>query len=189
MIILLSRFVVTNQNRLIMENFNHQKLISKTGLLTIFTVCCISFADCQLSAQNTENSRLISKIRVASCQFSVSSDITANFRFIKDQMIEASLKKADVVHFAECALSGYPGVDIQSLDNFNWNKLHRMTDSVSSLAKELNIWVILGSLHKLGGNYKPYNCLYVINPEGKLIDRYDKRFCTSTDLKYCRYYR
>lgn len=161
------------------------KLISKTGLLTIFIVFCISSAHFQLSAQNTENNGSINKIRIASCQFPVSSGIMANYEFIKDQIIEAKLKKADVAHFPECALSGYPGVDMQSLDDFNWNELHRMTDSVASLAKELNIWVILGSLHKSGGNNKPYNCLYVINPEGKLTDRYDKRFCTSTDLKYC----
>lgn len=167
-----------------MENINLHKLNPKTGLLTILVVCCISVADFQLSAQNTGNIGITNKIRIASCQFPVSSDLMANYRFIKDQIIEAKLKQADVVHFPECALSGYPGVDMQSLDNFNWNELHRLTDSVASLAKELNIWVILGSLHKLGGNNKPYNCLYVINPEGKLTDRYDKRFCTSGDLKY-----
>lgn len=99
-------------------------------------------------------------------------------------MIEAKLKKADIVHFSECALSGYPGVDMQSLENFNWYELHQMTDSIISLAKKLNIWVILGSLHLLSGNNKPHNSLYVINPEGKLTDRYDKRFCTSSDLLY-----
>ena len=90
-----------------------------------------------------------------------------------------------MVHFPECALSGYPGTDMMSLENFDWNELHRMTDSVMSLAKKLNIWVIMGSLHRLSGNNKPHNCLYVINPEGKITDRYDKRFCTGSDLEYC----
>ena len=100
-------------------------------------------------------------------------------------MIEAKLRKADVVHFPECALSGYPGADMMTLENFNWDELHRMTDSVMALARKLNIWVIIGSLHKLSGKNKPHNCLYVITPEGKILDRYDKRFCTGTDLKYC----
>ncbi len=43
----------------------------------------------------------------------------------------------------------------------------------------------MGSLHRLSGTNKPHNCLYVINPDGKLTDRYDKRFCTSSDLEYC----
>lgn len=150
----------------------------------MITISIFSFRSevyAQVRTNRTENG----KIRIASCQFPVSSDIRANYQFIEDQMIEAKLKNADIVHFPECALSGYPGVDLQSLGNFKWDELHRMTDSIISLAKTLNIWVILGSLHKLSGNNKPHNSLYVINSEGKVLDRYDKRFCTSEDLKYC----
>jgi predicted amidohydrolase len=136
-------------------------------------------------AQENHEPITAGKIRIASCQFPVSADIQANYQFIKDQIIESKLKKADVVHFPECALSGYPGTDMKSLDNFNWDELHRMTDSVMTLSGKLNIWVIMGSLHRLSGTNKPHNCLYVINPDGKLTDRYDKRFCTNTDLEYC----
>ncbi|HUX97358.1 MAG TPA: carbon-nitrogen hydrolase family protein [Bacteroidales bacterium] len=125
------------------------------------------------------------RIRIASCQFPVSADIMSNYRFIEAQMIEAKLKKADVVHFPECALSGYPGTDMMTMDSFDWTLLHRMSDSVMAAAKKLKIWVIIGSLHQLSGNNKPHNSLYVINADGLLTDRYDKRFCTSTDLKYC----
>lgn len=48
------------------------------------------------------------KIRIASCQFPVSSEIRENFNRIKDQMIEEKMRQADIVHFPECALSGYP---------------------------------------------------------------------------------
>ena len=99
-------------------------------------------------------------------------------------MIEADLKKADVVHFPECSLSGYPGTDMDNLDQFDWEALHQATDSILSLARDLDIWVILGSIHPVTGNHKPYNSLFVIHPEGKIIDRYDKRFCTSGDLNY-----
>lgn len=125
------------------------------------------------------------KIRVASCQFPVSADIKANYQYIKEQVIEAKLRKADVVHFPECSLSGYPGTDMMTLEDFNWGELHSLTDSVMALAKKLNIWVIMGSLHKLSGTNKPHNSLYVITPEGRIIDRYDKRFCTGTDLQFC----
>ena len=40
-------------------------------------------------------------IRIASCQFPVSSDIISNYRFIEAQIIETKLKKADVIHFSE----------------------------------------------------------------------------------------
>ena len=136
-------------------------------------------------AQNKNYNQRDGRIRVASCQFPGSSEIKVNYQYIEAQITEAKLKKADVVHFPECALPGYPGTDMMSLENFDWDELHSMTDSVMSLAKKLNIWVIMGSLHRLSGNNKPHNSLYVINPEGKIIDRYDKRFCTGTDLEYC----
>jgi deaminated glutathione amidase len=138
----------------------------------------------RVNAQTTKAFPNNGKMRIASCQFPVSANIMSNYRFIESQIIEAKLKKADVVHFPECALSGYPGSDMETMDNFNWDILHQMTDSVISIAKKLKIWVIVGSLHRLSGNNKPHNCLYVITPEGKVADRYDKRFCTTSDLQY-----
>jgi deaminated glutathione amidase len=150
------------------------------GIISVFIFLLRSEVNAQVNRDQVENG----KIRIASCQFPVSSEIMSNYRFIKDQITEAKLKKADIVHFPECALSGYPGTDMKSLENFNWDELHRMTDSIMLLAKKLNIWVILGSIHKLSANNKPHNSLYVFNSEGKLIDRYDKRFCTAGDLKF-----
>ena len=158
----------------------HKQIV--TFLTVIITFLCP--IRIEINAQDVTNHPENGKIRIASCQFPVSSAIKANYQFIEDQMIEAKLKKVDIVHFPECALSGYPGTDMQSLENFNWTELHQMTDSIISLADKLNIWVILGSLHKLSGNNKPHNSLYVISPEGKLTDRYDKRFCTSSDLLF-----
>lgn len=125
------------------------------------------------------------KIRIASCQFPVSADIMENLRWIEDQLTQAKLRKADIVHFPECALSGYPGADMETLDDFDWKLLHRATDSILTLARTFQTWIILGSLHFLSEGNKPHNCLYLVNPEGEIQDRYDKRFCTSGDLKHC----
>ena len=130
--------------------------------------------------QTTETGR----IRIASCQFPVSGDITSNLNWILDQIKEAKLKQADVVHFPECALSGYPGTDMETLDNFDWEKLKEATDSVMSLAAEFRVWILLGTIHKRSGSTKPHNSIYIISPEGEIVDRYDKRFCTSGDLDF-----
>ena len=98
-------------------------------------------------------------------------------------MTDAKLRKVDIVHFPECALSGYPGVDMESLDGFNWKLLQKATDSVLELARTYKTWVVLGSIHPLSEGNKPHNCLYLINPEGEIVDRYDKRFCTGGDLE------
>ena len=125
-----------------------------------------------------------SHMRLASCQFPISDHIGENAHWIMKQMVEAADSGARVVHFPECALSGYPGVDMVSLEGFDWPGLRFWTDSVMNLARELDIWVILGSIHKLGEDFKPMNCLYVINPDGKIVERYDKRFCTKGDLEH-----
>lgn len=125
------------------------------------------------------------KIRIASCQFPVSADILENLRWIEDQLTEAKLRKVDIVHFPECALSGYPGADMETLEDFDWELLHQATDSILTLARTFKTWIVLGSLHPLSEGNKPHNCLYLINPDGEIQDRYDKRFCTGGDLEYC----
>jgi predicted amidohydrolase len=154
--------------------------MKKSVVIFMFTFCCVVL---HTVAQNDDDSQ-IGKLVVASCQFPISSSITENYEWIKSQMLEAKLKKADVVHFAECALSGYPEVDLKTLEGFEWKLLYEKTDSILSLAQQLNIWVVLGSIHRLSEGVKPHNSLYVINSNGEIVDRYDKRFCTGGDLKH-----
>ena len=160
-------------------------IIWQFSVSILFLCITICSGSGQTDISSKSGQKVNGRIRIASCQFPVSADIRSNYQFMEDQITEAKLKGADVAHFPECALSGYPGSDMMSLKDFRWDELHRMTDSVMLLAKKLNIWVIFGSLHRLSVTTKPYNCLYVINPEGKLTDRYDKRFCTVSDLEYC----
>ncbi len=147
-------------------------------LLFFFTITT------ELKAQNKLNDSNSGKLRIASCQFPVSPNISENLQWIEKQMIEAKLKKADIIHFPECALSGYAGVDLESYENFNWDELYLATDSVMTLAKKFKLTVLLGSIHRLSGNNKPHNSLYLISSTGELVDRYDKRFCTDGDLKF-----
>ena len=99
-------------------------------------------------------------------------------------MRTAKVNGAELVHFPECALSGYGGADWKDIEQLDWELLRKETKSITALAKGLKMWGILGSSHQLSGDDKPHNSLYVIDPHGKIIDRYDKRFCTTGDLKY-----
>jgi predicted amidohydrolase len=117
------------------------------------------------------------QILVATCQFPVSSDIASNLRWIGGQMREAKSRKADVAHFPEAALSGYAGVDLDSFGSYDWSALREATLAVIALARDLRLWVILGSAHPLTPPNKPHNSCYVIDAEGRIVDRYDKRFC------------
>jgi predicted amidohydrolase len=122
-------------------------------------------------------------LKVATCQFAVGSSIRRNARQIGDFLVKASKEGTQVVHFSECALSGYVGTDFASFENFDWELLREETRKIMATAGELGLWVILGSVHELTSPNKPHNSLYLIGPQGKIVDRYDKRFCTEGDLK------
>ncbi|MDO8544707.1 MAG: carbon-nitrogen hydrolase family protein [Opitutaceae bacterium] len=124
------------------------------------------------------------ELRVGTCQFPVSSDITANGGWIRKQMAEAQALGADIVHFSETALSGYAGVDHPTLEQFPWEQQRSELEKILALARELRVWVVLGATHRLTGSHKPHNSLYVIDAGGRIVDRYDKRFCTGGDLKH-----
>jgi predicted amidohydrolase len=121
-------------------------------------------------------------IKIATCQFPVCADIDTNAEHITTLMRQAADKNASIVHFSECALSGYASVDFESFAGYNWDLLKNKTLEIIDLAGQLNLWVVLGSSHRLTEPNKPHNSLYLISPEGKLVDRYDKRFCTQIDL-------
>ena len=124
-----------------------------------------------------------SVLKVATCQFAVGRSIKRNSRTICEFMPKAKKAKADIVHFSECALSGYVGTEFPNFEGYDWGLLQEETEKIMALAAKLKLWVVLGSTHRLTEPNKPYNSLYLISPDGRIVDRYDKRFCTPGDLR------
>lgn len=119
-------------------------------------------------------------LKVATCQFSEDWNPLRNGRKMCAQIRQAALRGADVAHFHECALSGYG--EAVGTPKYPWDELKQATRGVLEEAKRSKIWVVFGSSHPLTAPHKPHNSLYVVSPAGKIVDRYDKRFCTSGDL-------
>jgi len=117
------------------------------------------------------------KLKIATSQFPVGESIGDNFENIQNQISDAAKMDCNVIHFPECSLSGYAGVDFPDFKAFDWSTLREYSLKVLEIAKENNIWVILGSSHKLTESNKPHNSLYIINNYGEIVDRYDKLFC------------
>ncbi len=122
-------------------------------------------------------------LKVATCQFAVGRIIRRNSQQICEFLHQASKAGADIVHFSECALSGYVGTDFPNFDGYDWELLKEEIKKIMALASQLRIWVVLGSTHRLTEPNKPHNSLYLVNPNGKIIDRYDKRFCLKGELR------
>ena len=62
------------------------------------------------------------KLRLATCQFPVSGKIVENAKYIRDFLHQAAKAGAHLLHTSEASLSGYPGVDLPSFQDFDWNR-------------------------------------------------------------------
>jgi deaminated glutathione amidase len=124
------------------------------------------------------------KLRVATCQFPVSGKPTENAKYVRAFMHQAAQAGAHLLHTSEASLSGYPGTDLPSFEGYDWEQLRAETAELRKLATALKLWLVLGSAHFLDSRTKPTNCLYLIDPEGGMADRYDKCFCTGTDQNH-----
>lgn len=102
--------------------------------------------------------RRIARLVVATCQFPVSGDPRRNLRWVERQMRAARARGAHVAHFPECALSGYAGPDLASYDGYDWDVLRAACERVLELARELRLWAVLGSAHRLSGRSGPDDC-------------------------------
>ncbi len=124
------------------------------------------------------------RLRIATCQFPVGGDPAENARYIRDFMAAAAARGAHLLHTSEASLSGYAGSDFKTFEKYDWGALRKETAGLRRLAKDLKIWLVLGSAHFLDEKTKPTNCLYLIDPQGDIADRYDKCFCTGGDQKH-----
>ncbi len=123
-------------------------------------------------------------LKIATCQFAVSGHTVRNATTVCRYIAQAAERGVDLVHFPECTLTGYPGVDIRGFTDYNWSALKACTETILTCARQHGIWVVLGSAHRLDTTDKPHNCIYLINPDGDIQDRYDKRFCMPNETPH-----
>lgn len=122
-------------------------------------------------------------LKIATAQFPVSSNITRNLNYIKELTVKAKGKEADIIHFPETCLGGYAGTDFKSWDSYNWDQQEKAEKDILNLSKELKIDIIYGTNYRIT-NSDIRNAVIYISDKGKIIARYEKRFCTPNDLKY-----
>ena len=128
------------------------------------------------------------RLIVATCQYPVDRDIGKNLSNTLMQIETARSRGADIAHFSECSLSGYAGIDFGNI----WDQDEQLLDDafaeVKEKARKLGLWVILGSHYFAQGHDKPYNSLFLIDDQGQVRGRYDKRLLThgagGSDMKH-----
>jgi predicted amidohydrolase len=121
-------------------------------------------------------------IKIATAQSHISVDARENGQEVRRLMRQAREEGATIAHFPEGAMSGYTKSQIKNWGSVDWDALFQELRLVANLARELGLWVVVGCNHRLTPPHWPHNSLYVISAQGKLVTRYDKQFCSHTEI-------
>ncbi|GAA0574532.1 carbon-nitrogen hydrolase family protein [Kribbella sandramycini] len=123
-------------------------------------------------------------IRTAIARPTITADPAANGKKVRSLMRKAAAGRARLVQFPEGMLSGYAKAQIADWADVDWRLVRAELEEIMALAGELGVWVVLGSAHPLTPPNRPHNSLYVISDTGALVDRYDKRYCSHTEITH-----
>ncbi|WP_405606794.1 carbon-nitrogen hydrolase family protein [Streptomyces sp. NBC_00076] len=115
-------------------------------------------------------------------------------REVRALMREASAQGAKIVHFPEGAIC-FPSKHVMSVDGpdtvgpadwdrCQWPVLQSELAAIAELARELRLWTVIPSVHRLTGPNRPHNSLYVISDRGEVVTRYDERLLSKTKVSY-----
>jgi predicted amidohydrolase len=124
------------------------------------------------------------RIRSAVTQTEITTDPARNGKAVREAMRQAADGGARLVHLAEGALSGYAGAAKPHYTGggIDWQPVADELRSTMALAAEVGGWVVVGGNHRLSGEHRPHNSLWIINDRGELVDRYDKRRLSHNEI-------
>lgn len=125
------------------------------------------------------------RLSVATCQFAVSANIRSNSARICSLIARAANAGADIVHLPEAALSGYAGAHFHGWEGFDWPLLRDAQDAVASACRSNAVWAVFGTSHRVDADHH-CNSVVVIDADGQVQGRYDKRRCSIRDLESYR---
>ena len=111
-------------------------------------------------------------MKFALLQFPISAKSTDNYQTIKRAICEASENDTQVLLTQECALSGYPPVEISSVSDIDFEQQNIAFNEIIELVKEKQIYLFLGCIRQCGE--RAANSIAIIEPSG-YVQYYDKR--------------
>lgn len=110
---------------------------------------------------------------IGAFQFSGSSSIEANLKALGRGIEEARNRVVDLLVSQECALCGYPPVELESIAKLDFDELEEAEEGISILARKAQIIIALGTIERQESKY--FNTTKVFDASGNLICKYQKR--------------
>jgi len=118
-------------------------------------------------------------MKIAALQFSVSKSIKENLKIIENTIIDAAKQNIRLLITQECALNGYPPIEIDSVEDIDFKEHEIALQKIIKLSIKYNIYIALGLIRK--DNKLVKNSIMLISPYGN-HDFYDKRALWGWDM-------
>jgi predicted amidohydrolase len=131
---------------------------------------------------------MTSAFRAACVQLRSSDDVAENIRVTSDLVREAKSKGAQFIATPENTTLMAPDGGAKLEKSFSEDRDPALP-AFTELAKELGIWLLIGSLAIKVSDTKTANRSFLINPDGRIAARYDKIHLFDVDLPSGETYR
>lgn len=112
------------------------------------------------------------EMRIGLYQFPGSGDMGKNYETIEKAVSQAASHKVRFLAFHECALTGYPPLEVPSVSEVDYAAAMKYKECLRKLSIEHSMYIAAGSIEKEEDRY--YNSMLLFSPEGK-ADIYGKR--------------
>ena len=110
-------------------------------------------------------------MKITAYQFAVSSDIRKNLETIEKAIREAADRQADLVVFPECALTGYPPMDMPSVSQLDFTLAGECCERLQDLCGETKTAAVVGMIAKEGDRIFNRAVFFAPNGEGGIYDK------------------
>jgi omega-amidase len=123
-------------------------------------------------------------IRLATAQFELTDNIDRNFEAIFELSKKAVKADSRLIVFPECALTEYPGGDMDDLSRIDPHQVREALQRISVQASELGTFVVVGLALPLAQRQGWVNALVVFDDSGRRVCDYRKTALTHSDQSF-----
>ena len=160
-----------SNHSLVITNWWKNRLRTTILVVSFFLFALYTSGQLVKATQKTEQD--VSKkeigLQVAAVQMRSSTNLTENTAKISQFIEKCASDGARVVVFPECALTGY---DEKTIKTLSPEQITKAENELRETCRKASVYAIVGLPWHEGS--KLFNSASVINPEGKVIERYHK---------------
>ena len=119
-------------------------------------------------------------MRIGVYQFPGSGDLLKNTETVCRALESAATQGVRLLVFQECALCGYPPVELASVSELDASQLRTSMQTIASAVRRYHMFAAIGTVRWEGDAC--YNTLQLIAPTGETLGYYDKKALWGWDL-------